>query len=167
MPIKCHLRTNPRSPKLKLKRTFLLVLLLALFLAFISMNALAKPTLTLDFQRNNGYGMGNNLNGDWTINTNVSQNVTRVEFYLDNWLEANDSVAPFSWSFNTGDYSTGPHTIKVVAFDSAGETAVEEMPEDFIEYPLGYVSGIIILALSITVALFLVGLYKYKKKQQK
>jgi hypothetical protein len=128
------------------------------------MLAAAKPSLSLDFHRNNGYGMGNNLNGDWTINTNVSQNVTRVEFYLDNQLTANDSSTPFSWSFNTGDYSTGPHTIKVVAYDSAGETAVEEMPEDFIEYPLGYVSGLIILVLAVTIALFLIGLYKYKKK---
>jgi hypothetical protein len=125
---------------------------------------MAKPTLLLEFQRNNGYGMGNNLNGDWTINTIVSENVTRVEFYLDDLLMLNDSAAPFSWSFNTGDYEKGPHSIKVIAYDALGEMTVQEMPEEFIEYPLGYVSSIIILVLVVTVAAFMIGLYKTKRK---
>ena len=43
------------------------------------------------------------------------------------------------------DYSEGQHTIKVVAYDSLGETATQEMPEDFVEFPLLFVTGIISL----------------------
>jgi hypothetical protein len=158
---------KPRSPKLKFKGTCVLLLLLMLSLTCSNLLAMAKPTLTLDFRRNNGYGMGNNLNGDWTINTIISQNVTHVEFYLDDLLMLNDSVAPFSWSFNTGDYSMGSHTIKVVAYDSLGEAAIQEMPEDFIEYPLLYVTGIISFVLIVTIVIFLLGLRSIKKKGQK
>lgn len=44
--------------------------------------AAAAPTVTLSYYKNNGYGMGNDMNGEWTINTTVSQDVSRGPILL-------------------------------------------------------------------------------------
>ena len=101
----------------------LLALLLIFSLAAIVTSVEAKPTLNLNFYKDNGYGMGSDMNGEWTINTDVSSDVQYVEFYLDGQLQLNDSSTPYSWNFNTGSYSEGQHTIKVVAYDAAGRVS--------------------------------------------
>ena len=63
-------------------------------------------------------------------------------------------AAPFSWSFNTGNYSEGQHTFKVVAYDSLGETATAESQHNFVGFPLTFVVGIIASVVVITVVSF-------------
>jgi hypothetical protein len=46
--------------------------------------------------------------------------VTRVEFYLDNVLQSTSQAAPFTWAFDSVTASNGLHTIKVIAYDLAG-----------------------------------------------
>jgi hypothetical protein len=53
--------------------------------------------------------------------------VTRVEFYVDDVLQANESCSAPSvlvpWSWYTGNFSNGLHTVKVVVHDSDGRFA--------------------------------------------
>ena len=142
-----------------------LVLFLALSLTLTTSAVEANPTLSLDFYKDNGYGMGEDMNGEWTLNTVVSQDVQYVEFYLDNQLMLNDSSAPFSWNFNTGSYSEGQHTFKVVGYDSLGETATAESQHNFVGFPLTFVVGIIALVVVITVVSFTFALYRARKKE--
>ncbi len=72
------------------------LVMLSCLVATCILTVQAKPTLSLSFYKNNGYDMGNDMNGLWTINTAVSSDVTHVEFYLDDVLQCNDTVAPFS-----------------------------------------------------------------------
>lgn len=127
----------------------------------------AKPALSLNFYKNNGYGMGNDLNGEWTINTEVSSDVQYVEFYLDNQLQFNISSRPFSWNFNTGSYTEGAHTIKVVAYDAAGESATAERQANFVGFPLTFVVGIIVLVVVVIVGGFGFALYRARKSEAK
>lgn len=127
----------------------------------------AAPTLSLSFYKNNGYGMGNDMNGEFTINTDVSSDVQFVEFYLDDQLQFNDSSAPFSWNFNTGSYTEGVHAIKVVAYNSLGETATSEKQPNFVAFPLTFVVGIIVFVVVVTVASFGFALYRARKKEIK
>jgi len=48
----------------------------------------------LSFEKNNGYGLGNSIDGLWTVNAELSPEVQRVEFYLDGDLKQNDTSAP-------------------------------------------------------------------------
>jgi hypothetical protein len=105
--------------------------------------------------------------GFWTINTQVSEDVFYVEFYLDNQLQQNDTSKPFSWQLNTSNYTNGEHTIKAVAFDSSGsmETAQEE--RNFVE---NTTNNILFITISIVVVVVIVSVavsvYKIKKAKK-
>ena len=105
--------------------------------------ATAAPSLSLSFYKDNGYGMGNDMNGLWTINSDVSADVVYVEFYLDGQLQQNATASPFKWQFDTANYTEGQHTIRVVAYDAAGATAVAESQRNFVGFPLTFVVVII------------------------
>ncbi len=143
--------------------------LFATLFCFIILNVMvqAAPTLKLNFYKNNGYSLGNDMNGLWTINTEVSSDVVRVEFYLDDLLQLNDTNAPFSWPFDTNNYTIALHSIKVVAYNSAGEQAIEERQPNFVGFPITYVVGIITLIVVGTVGSFIFAFYRARKQEAK
>jgi hypothetical protein len=49
--------------------------------------------------------------------------VVRVEFYLDNSLQATDTSSPYAWIWNTTSAANGSHTITAKAYDAAGNAA--------------------------------------------
>ena len=55
--------------------------------------------------------------------TDGGSGMERVEFYLDAALTHTDNAAPWEWSFDTGDYSDGNHTLTAWAYDRAGNRA--------------------------------------------
>ena len=123
----------------------------------------AAPSLSLSFYKDNGYGMGNDTNGLWTVNTHVSQDVSFVEFYVDNQLQLDDTSAPFSWSFNTANYAEGLHAIRVVAYNTSNETATAIAERNFVGFPWGFIAEIIgVIAVGFAVAL-VVSVYRIKQ----
>jgi len=123
----------------------------------------AAPTLDLSFYKNNGYGVGNDMNGEWTLNAEVSSDATRVEFYIDGQIVSNDTSSPFSWNFNTAQYTDGLHLFRAIAFNADEEYTYQEIPKNFVPFPLDFVVGIIALII-ITLVVTLVGaLIKTKK----
>jgi hypothetical protein len=50
--------------------------------------------------------------------------VAKVEFYLDNVLQATSQAAPYTWAFYSPAASNGLHTIKVIAYDLAGNKGI-------------------------------------------
>jgi hypothetical protein len=126
----------------------------------------AKPTLSLSFYKNNGSGIGNDICGLFTVNTEVSADVAYVEFYLDNQLQLNSTAAPFSWPFDTNNYALGLHTIKVVAYDSSGDQTTVEAQRNFVEFPLLLVVGIIAAVAAALVVAFDWAIYKVRKQKK-
>jgi hypothetical protein len=127
----------------------------------------AKPTLSVRLYRDNAYGFGNDISGLLTVRTEVSADVTRVEFYLDNLLQANVTTSPFNWSFDTNNYTVGLHTIRVVAYDALGDEASAEIQRNFIEFPTLTVLGIIVLTVVITFAGIVIGIFRARKREAK
>lgn len=128
--------------------------------------ATAKPSIDLGFEKNNGYGVGNDIGGLWTVSAHVSSDVKYVEFYLDGQLQQNDSSAPFSWQFDTTNYSAGSHAIKAVAYDSLGDTAFLQVERNFQETSTGTVTGIIV-AIVIAVIIAAIGFAVYSMRTKK
>lgn len=56
--------------------------------------------------------------------TSLSYGIEKVEFYVDDSLVSTDIAVPYSWTWNTIAFLR--HTIKVVAYDTAGNTALRE-----------------------------------------
>jgi hypothetical protein len=127
----------------------------------------AAPSLSLSWYKNNGYGMGTDMGGEWTLTAEVSQDVVRVEFYLDSVLQQNDTVAPFSWNLNTANYNLGTHMFRVVAYDSAGASATTDAERNFVEYSFSSVLITIILATVAGFAVLLVVSWVWIKKKAK
>ena len=143
--------------RLSIKLSYICMICAALALS--STAVLAAPTISLSWYKNNGYGLGNDIGGQWTITAVTSSDVTRVEFYLDSQLQQNDTLTPFSWAFNTADYSLGSHNIKTVAYTSDGQTMTAQAERNFVEYStnlLWIITGVIVavVAISIVVALY-------------
>ena len=126
----------------------------------------AAPSVSLSLYKNNGYGMGNDMNGVWTVNTAVSPEVSYVEFYLDDQLQQNATSTPFSWQFDTANYTLDTHTIRAVAFDSAGESATAQVKRNFVGFPVTFVVGIIgTIVAGLTIAL-VVSVYRIRKTKR-
>lgn len=148
---------------MKLGTIALAVIVVCSALALASLeSATALPSIDLSLYKDNGYGVGNDMNGKWTLNAEVSSDVTIVEFYLDGQLVSNDTSAPFSWSFDTADYSNGLHLFRGVAY-ADGELNYQEIPKNFVPFPLDFVVGIIALIIITLVVALIGGLIKSKK----
>jgi len=57
-----------------------------------------------------------------TVQASASDNVgvTKVEFYLDGFLQTTDTTSPYTWSWNTASSTNGSHTLSAKAYDAAG-----------------------------------------------
>jgi hypothetical protein len=69
---------------------------------------------------------GTSLTGVVPVQATATDNVgvTRVEFYVDGVLHAVQTTppaaSPYTWDWNTADVANGSHTLKVLAYDAAG-----------------------------------------------
>ena len=134
-----------------MKITYLTVACFVLVVVGFLATASAEPTLQLEWFQNSGFNMKTGITGTWTIkpsliDNNTIANASYVEFYLDNQLQANQTTAPFTWSFDTANYAEGTHTIKVITVDDAGETVVAEEQRVFTGFPLISVVGALLFA---------------------
>jgi hypothetical protein len=115
----------------------------------------AEPTVTLSTRKDSGYALFDDLYGKFTITAKTSNDATYVEFYLDGELQFT-STKPYTWSFDTANYPIGNHNIRVIVFNSDGESISTSMQTNFISFPTTFVMGlIVIVALSFALLLFL------------
>jgi hypothetical protein len=136
-----------------------------LVISCLLVNASAASTLSLSWYKNNGFGMGTDINGEWTVTAEGIQNTTtHVEFYLDNQLQQNDTLAPFSWHFNTANFTEGTHSIKAITYDSDGQSATAVAERNFVGFPVSSVAGIIVLIVVVLVVSLIVTWFWIKKK---
>lgn len=141
-----------------------------IILAISSAAVMANPTVSLSWYKNNGYGLGNDIGGQWTITAEVSSDVTHVEFFLDNQLQQNATSAPFKWSFNTADYSNGTHTIKAIAYNAEGQSATVQAERNFVEYStniLVVIFGVVVVVIAVSLVAALTWVRKKEAKKGK
>lgn len=98
----------------------------ALFVLLITLAgavpALAQePTLTLDLNRDFGYGgFEGDIEGLFSMKADGPADLQRVDFYIDETLIASVSEAPFRVQFTTKDYAPGTHVLSAVGFTAGG-----------------------------------------------
>ncbi len=152
---------------MKISSTALVAIIVCSLLAVTALQSTqAVPTVNVSFYKNNGYGVGNDMNGEWTLNADASSDTVRVEFYLDGHLVENDTTAPYSWHFNTSNYTEGLHLFRAMAYDDTGHFGYVEVTRNFVPFPLDFVVGIIALV-AITLVVVLVGALIRARKLRK
>ena len=60
---------------------------------------------------------------DLTADASDDKGISKVEFYIDGTFKAIDTSSPYSYYWDTTAGSDGSHTIKVIAYDTANQTA--------------------------------------------
>ena len=99
----------------------------------------ANPTQTTPSELNIQYNItrvgtsipGYGIQGLFTVHVSGPDGLLYVEFYIDDVLQENDTESPFSWQYNTDEYQTGKHTIKIIGY-SADDSGTKETEQNFI-----------------------------------
>ena len=97
--------------------------LLILMIALIALPAGAQESevsLQLNVRRDFGFGMGNLIQGRFTLQVTGPDDLVQVEFLLDEQVVGVDSEPPFRFSFSTSNYQLGDHRISAVGFTTTG-----------------------------------------------
>lgn len=146
--------------QIKLISLLLLVTIVAMPLFAVD----AEPTINLSLYKDNGYGFGDDMGGQWTLKTDTSDDVVYVEFYIDDQLQLNDTLSPYNWQFNTNNYTLGEHTIIALAYNAQGESTAATIDRKFVEYDSSN-TFLLILIVSIAVVAIAVGVAVYRIKK--
>jgi hypothetical protein len=70
-------------------------------------------------------GNGSVVGGNVNVSADASDNIVvmKVEFQVDGSKKGEATVSPYLWTWDTNAETDGPHTVKAVAYDGAGNTA--------------------------------------------
>jgi len=102
------------------------IILLALILSLLPAAAAAQgggQSLELSLKRTFGYaGGGGQIQGRFAILASGPSDLASVTFLLDGETMAEVAQAPFRYSFSTGDYALGAHTLTATGTTSSGQT---------------------------------------------
>ena len=96
--------------------------------------AQGESELILTLSRDFGYSSGTGrIQGAFSMKVSGADNLQRVVFLIDGQPIGEDSQAPFSIQFRTGDYSLGVHTLSAVGYTSDGrELLSNEARREFV-----------------------------------
>jgi Polysaccharide lyase/Bacterial Ig domain len=87
------------------------------------------PSLSFATPLNGGNVSGqlNEANGNCRVSASDNVGVSKVVFYLDGQLLNTESYSPWSCVWDTATATNGAHTLKAVAYDSAGNSAATQI----------------------------------------
>lgn len=86
------------------------------------------PSVAITEPANNASVTGKKMKISATAADNIG--VTKVEIYIDNALKATIYSPPYEFWYNLqqrGGFAGGPHTIKAIAYDAAGNSALHQV----------------------------------------
>ncbi len=144
-------------------RAPLLVLALALGLTRPLPAAGQDETWDLGLHRDFGYAGGADIQGRFTLDVEEAEGLTQVVFLFDGEVVATDREAPFEFSFSTGDYPLGPHTLAAVGtLAGGGELRGPERQVNFVGADEGWqaafrIAGPILAVVLVVTALGVAG----------
>ena len=105
-----------------MNRTRLALLGLMLVLPIIPVMAQGSDaSLQLTVERDFGFSLGGRIQGKFTLKAEGPEDLTHVEFLIDDVVVSTDREHPFRYSFNTSEYDLEVHRISAVGYTSLGE----------------------------------------------
>jgi len=84
----------------------------------------SPPTVSITSPKN-----GAKITGNVTIEASASDDkgINKINFYIDNQLKTSDTISPYRYYWDTSNASQGSHSIKVIAYDTVGQTAEHQI----------------------------------------
>ena len=122
--------------------------------------AQSDGSLTLEFHRDFGYAAGGEIQGAFSLTVAGPDDLTRVDYYLDDQLLGSATTPPFKISFNTSNFPLGQHTFLAVGTTTSGsELRSASRTVEFVSADAGWqtVGKIVLPILGVIVALAVLG----------
>lgn len=117
-----------------------------LFLAYLPAAGQSTEPLKLRLNRIFGYSMGSEMQGTFNLKATGPGDLTRVTFYIDGAVLAEDTEAPFQVQIHTDNYQLGTHTFSAAGVTSSGaELASNQIQGKFVSAAEGGSAGLRIL----------------------
>jgi hypothetical protein len=101
---------------MKMAAKFLVLFFLICLIFPVSAFAQDEPALELRLSRDNGYGLGNQMQGNFSYRVSGPDNLVRVEYLMDGEVIAESTSEPFRYSFVTDDFELGLHEMSAVGY---------------------------------------------------
>ncbi|MEX1072005.1 MAG: Ig-like domain-containing protein [Anaerolineales bacterium] len=106
-----------------MKKTLFIALVFALILATPALAQEETPALTLRLNRDFGYGgFANDIEGLFSLIAEGPDDLTRVNFYIDDELINSDDAVPWRHQFSTKDFDAGVHRLYAEGSTINGQT---------------------------------------------
>jgi hypothetical protein len=105
-----------------LSRILPLLLLALLLLPVPGLAQEGDETLELTIRRDFGYGGGTRIQGRFSMRVSGPDDLTRVEFLIDDQVVFSESEPPYRYNFSTGEFPAGVHTLSAIGYRQDGST---------------------------------------------
>lgn len=135
----------------------------------VTVRDVTAPTITVSSPSE-----GASVPGSVVIVASATDNaaVVRVEFFVDGVSVGNDTTAPFEWPLAAGSLKDGNHTLTVIAYDEAGNSASSVRHVTAVNVPGGIGLGpfaigglIVILAVIAAIGVVLILILRRKPRR--
>ena len=104
------------------------ILISLLFILHSVVPLQTEQQLKISLRRNWGFSSGTGrIQGSFTIRTRGPDDMSRVDFYLDEQLLGEATAEPFELRFATDDYPLGVHQIQAFGYTAGGEELVSNV----------------------------------------
>lgn len=100
--------------------------------------ARADSSLALQFRRTMGVGLGNYIEGRFTLSASGNESVRALHLFFNDQEVANATGNALTFVFDTKDYPTGETTIRVTALDANGHHDERAVTKTFLSPWVGY-----------------------------
>jgi len=104
------------------KLRFVVLCLIILFVLPALAFAQDDPALSLRISRDNGYGLGNQMQGHFSYRVSGPDNLVRVEYLMDGGVIGESTSEPFRFNFVTDNFELGLHEMSAVGYTADGKT---------------------------------------------
>jgi len=151
--------------KTHLPKAFFLLLILGLSLLPLPLLAQTESeTLTLSLRRDWGYGgFSGDIQGTFTMRAEGSDDLTRVDFYIDDTMIGSITQPPWNYQLKTDNYALGVHNLYASGYTAAGtEMQSNVIVREFVTAGQGWqmvgriIVPILVLILLVSVAGYLI-----------
>jgi hypothetical protein len=132
------------------KVTLICLLISLMFPALVL--AQDDPALQLRLSRDNGYGLGSQMQGHFSYRVSGPENLVRVEYLMDGEVIGESTEEPFRFRFITDNFELGIHEMSAVGYTADGQVLNSNVIRgDFVDPQVGNTFIIAIIGLSVVV----------------
>ncbi|MHA1522252.1 MAG: hypothetical protein ACTSRK_18925 [Promethearchaeota archaeon] len=144
--------------------SILLIAVAIISVQLTPINGENSDKLSLSIRKNMGTGIGDKIEGDFTIVGSGDEDIVSLELIFNGTQVANSTTNSLNFRFNTNDYEIGEMNITLRGFDGSGDVFQYTTFKEFLDPTIG---NYILIGVAILIVISVgASLYKYTKDRK-